>query len=213
MSDSVSYWICSCGEANLNQLKLCRDCGRKRPRSRRLYALALGGGLLAAVAATGSGEPPRTAESLRPEAQRAFLAAVESAASEIRAAPNALAAGEALRARDLRLGAEAQAVSAWRGRVLGVQSMQGGGAVGIDVGGLELVAGRSLLTGRDTLISPDQGALYESLLKLEAGDEVALSGAFVVSRGALVELSATGSGSTASPRFLFAFSSIAAVSP
>lgn len=210
MAESVSYWICSCGKSNLNARRKCTACNKRRPLSWRSYgAIAVGILLLlAAFVPKSNGERPQDAN--LPYTQTAFLEAISQARSDIAALPNSLAASRALAMRDVDL-SQWTTVSRWRGRVLGIQQMQGKGALGIDVGGAELVAGVHLMLGLDTLVQPDDQPLFGQVSGLHAGDLVEVSGEFVTHDGGLVELSYTGSGSVTSPRFLFEYTEVSPV--
>lgn len=207
MAESVHYWICSCGKSNLKGARRCSACRKRRPLSWGFYALAAIGVIVLVALMIPSPEEGETAHADIPAAQVEFLAAIERAKREIRQAPNSLAASETLASRDFKL-AELASVSDWRGSIAGIQQMQGKGAVAIDLGGVEIIAGVYLLLGLDTLISPGRRELYGQLLSLRAGDEVVVSGRFVELNGSLVELSYTGYGSVSSPQFLFDFSRI-----
>lgn len=207
----MSYWICSCGKSNLNSSKRCAACQKRKPLSLWVYASIALAGLLVASLALPSSEQGKAARANIPQSQEEFLETVMAARREIAGSANSLAASEALSSRDIELSQHTD-VTEWRGTVTGIQSMQGKGAIGIDIGGVELVAGQHVLLGLDTLIPPTQRDLYGQLISIERGQEVILSGNFVVHEGALVELSYTGSGSATSPRFLFGFSKISQVS-
>lgn len=207
MAESVSYWICPCGKSNLNSTKRCAACGKKRTLSWRAYALIAFVGLVGIAFILPSSEPQDGEQDNVPQFQADFLQAVESARREVAGSANSLAASEALLSRDADL-SRYDDVTNWRGNVTGVHRMQGKGAIGIDIGGVELVAGQHLLLGLETLVPPSQQDLYAQLLALEAGEAVVVSGSFVTHEGALVELSYTGSGSAGSPRFLFDFEGV-----
>lgn len=207
MAESVSYWICSCGKSNLNAQRRCSVCKKKRPLSWRAYgAVAVGVILLLALVMPKSDDEVGWDTNL-PGSQAAFLESIRRARSDILAAQNSLAASQALAMRDVEL-SQSATVWQWRGRVLGVQQMQGKGALSIEVGGAELVAGVHLMLGLDTLVPPDDQPLFEQVSGLRVGDIVEVSGQFVAHDGALVELSYTGTGSVTSPRFLFEFSEV-----
>ncbi|WP_321504788.1 hypothetical protein [Breoghania sp.] len=162
--------------------------------------------LLVASALFGGNEQT-SEEARRPADQVAFVERILRAKNDIQDAPNRLAAFHALAARD-SFGPALPHVENWRGKILGIQEMQGNAAVSIDAGSFEVVAGVHLSYGLDTLISPRNTHLHAPLLVLKAGDAVTFSGNFMKMKGALVELSYTNSGSTEFPRYLFAFDTI-----
>lgn len=210
MAESVSYWICSCGKSNLNAQRRCSACNKRRPLSWPIYGIvAVCLVLLIAIFTPKSDDVGINVTDL-PSSQTAFLGAITQARFDIAASPNSLAASRALTMRDVDL-SQWRTVSQWRGRVLGVQQMQGKGAFSIDVGGAELVAGVHLMLGFDTLVPPNDHPLFGQVSGLRVGDIVDVSGEFVTHEGALVELSYTGSGSVKSPRFLFEFSEVSRV--
>lgn len=211
MAESVSYWICSCGKSNLNNTKRCAACQKRKPLSWWVYGSIALAGLLAVALALPSSEQSQPARTGIPQSQQEFLAAVAEARREIAASANPLAASETLSSRDRDLSQHTDVIE-WRGAVTGIQRMQGKGAIGVDIGDVELVAGQHLLLGLDTLIPPTQRDLFSQLLAMESGQEVIISGNFVVHDGSLVELSYTGAGSATAPRFLFSFSQISQVS-
>lgn len=151
--------------------------------------------------------PPSESGSGLPESQRDFLSRIVSAQNEAAATPNSLAFNELLDLRDRQL-TEISAVENWSGIVLGIQRMQGKGAISIDIGGVTVLAGVHLTYGLDTLIQPSQSAVYAQLLSLRRGDRVRFSGRFSIYNGSFVEMSYTGSGAISTPEFLFEFSAI-----
>ena len=188
-------------------MKRCAACSKKRPLSWRAYALIAFIGLAGLAFILPSSEPQDEAQANIPQVQADFLQVVENAQRQIAGSANSLAASEALFSRDADL-SRYDDVEGWRGNVTGVHRMQGKGAIGVDIGGVELVAGQHLLLGMETLVSPSEQGLYAQLLALEADEAVVVSGSFVTHEGTLVELSYTGSGSAGSPRFLFDFEDV-----
>lgn len=150
---------------------------------------------------------PEEAGSERSAIQRNFLPRIETAQERVSAAPNSLAFHEVLELRDSQL-ADFSSVEEWSGTVLGVQNMQGKGAISIDIGGAKGLAGIHLTYGLDTLIPPSQGRIYNELLSLQRGDKVQFSGSFSIHNGSLVEMSYTGSGAISTPEFWFQFSAL-----
>jgi|GEM_PF-2218149 len=208
MAEDVSYWICSCGKSNLKSTKKCAACQKRRPRRWILYgSLAVISLIVIAVISTPP-SPPSDDQTGLPVEQRNFLSRIASAQVSAATAPNSLAFNELLDLRDNQL-TEISSVEGWSGTVLGIQRMQGKGAVSIDIGGATVLAGVHLTYGLDTLIQPSQSTVYEELLSLRRGDRVQFSGRFLIHNGSLVEMSYTGSGAISTPEFLFEFSAIA----
>lgn len=207
MAEHVSYWICSCGKSNLNNVKQCASCGKKRSK-KRLY-LSLAGiiiviGFLTLFSA--ASDKDHTAD-FHQQSQTDFLSVIERAQAGVLQSPNSLQSSEILEHRNHELTRFA-VVDNWSGTVRGVQRMRGKGAVSIEFSGVQVVAGVYLMLGLDTLVSNSSSELYQSLLNLRLGDRVQFSGNFVVRRGRIVELSYTDSGSLTAPEFLFKFSSV-----
>lgn len=207
MAESVSYWICSCGKSNLNSTKICNSCKKRRPK-RWLLSASIVLSIFAIVIISNSGsELLETSETSYQSPQKNFLARIEQAKSNAESAANPLAASGYLETRDAAL-SNTTIVRDWTGTVVGIQKMQGKGAISIGFGGVKLVAGIHLRYGLDTLISPSERGIYDGLLSLKVGDSVTFSGRLATYNGAVVELSYTDSGSLSSPEFLFEFSSI-----
>jgi hypothetical protein len=152
-------------------------------------------------------EQPSTAGAEQPAAQQAFLARIAQAQAAASDSSNALAQRDVLQSRDQDLAGMAE-VASWIGVVRGVQSMQDKAAVSIEFGGVRIVAGVHLSYGLDTLIAPQNAALYNALLTLKPGDEVIFSGMFMRDNGALVEISYTDHGAVSAPEYLFSFANI-----
>ena len=96
----------------------------------------------------------------------------------------------------------------WIGTVVGIEEMQGKGAISINIGGPRIFAGVHLLYGLNTLISKEKQEIYSLLLSSKNGDRVLISGKFVVHNNQLVDLNYTREDSLDSPKFLFDFTSI-----
>ncbi len=207
MAEHVSYWICSCGKSNLNSVKRCASCGKKRSR-KRLYLSAVGVIFFASfVMISLSNNTSNHATEFEQKSQVEFLSVLERAKEDVLQSPNSLLSSEILERRDQDL-TQFAGVENWTGTVRGVQRMQGKGAVSIEFNGVQVVAGVHLMLGLDTLVPERSAELYQSLLGLASGDSVQFSGDFAVHEGSVVELSYTGSGSLSAPEFLFSFSKI-----
>lgn len=207
MAESVSYWICSCGKSNLKSSRRCTACEKRRPRRWILYSSLAVVGVVAIAVFTPTPPTPTESQSGLSDAQTEFLSRIEAAQESAITAPNSLAFNDLLDLRDNQL-AELSSVERWSGTILGIQRMQGKGAVSIDIGGVTVLAGVHLSLGLDTLIPPSQSDVYTELLSLQRGDDVIFSGRFLVHSGSLVEMSYTGSGAISAPEFLFEFSEL-----
>lgn len=206
MAEQVSYWICKCSKANLQQTRVCVGCGKKR---RPWKPIVFGGAVIAllGIAALAPDAPTEIAGTVQPSQQEQFLARLKALSGEVTAASNAVASRDRLSARDQEL-AKAPDVKDWAGAIRGIQPLQGKAGVSIDIGGASVIAGVHLSQGLDTLIAPTQGELYQSISGLSVGDRVTFSGEFAIASGRLVEMSYTGSGSLQDPEFLFQFEKI-----
>lgn len=207
MAEDVSYWICSCGKSNLKHIKKCASCEKRKPRKWILYGSVSIIVVLDIILLSSPTPTTDETQSTLPESQKDFLSQISSAHAESRTVANSLAFNELLDLRNNQL-TEVSNVEGWFGTILGVQEMQGKGGVSIDIGGTTILAGVHLTYGLDTLIDPSKRAIYNELLELRRGDRVQFSGRFVVYRGALVEMSYTGSGAIETPEFLFEFDAI-----
>jgi hypothetical protein len=208
MAEDIFYWICSCGKSNLKSSNRCSTCQKRRSR-RWIFYVSVAAISIAAIAIFSSPPPSSNdGRSRLPTTQRDFLYQISEAKKSSKTASNALAFSEILDLRDKQL-SDLSAVSGWSGVVLGVQRMQGKGAISIDAGGATVLAGVHLTYGLDTLIPPSKKDIYSVLLKLKDGDAVTFSGRFSVHNGSIVEMSYTGSGSVSEPEFLFEFSDLA----
>lgn len=207
MAEDVSYWICSCGKSNLKSIKKCASCQKRHPRRWTLYGLLAIILLIGVVVISTPNPLPKNDEIVLPKEQEWFLSRISSVQEAASATPNSLAFNELINLRDNEL-TRTSSVEVWSGTVLGIQKMQGKGAVSIDIGGARVLAGVHLTYGLDTLVRPSQSAVYKELLLLRRGDNVQFSGRFSIHNGSLVEMSYTGSGTISTPEFLFEFSAI-----
>lgn len=206
MAESVSYWICSCGKSNLKSSKKCAGCAKRRPRRWLMYGAILAAAVVGIAMLSPTQTPPDPALNL-PSAQQDFLSEIETFQAQVSLSPNSLALQELVKFRDAQI-ANIASPEGWSGVVLGVQSIQGKGGISIDIGGVNLLAGVHLSYGLDTLISPSQSKIYDTLLTLQRGDKVTLSGDFENRNGSVVEMSYTGQAAVSNPEFLFNFRSL-----
>lgn len=206
MAESVSYWICSCGKSNLKSSKKCAGCAKRRPRRWLVYGAILAAVVLG-IAMLSPTQPPSDSALNLPSAQQDFLSEIEAFQAQVSLSPNSLALQELVKSRDASI-ANIASPEGWSGVVLGVQSIQGKGGISIDIGGVNLLAGVHLSYGLDTLISPSQSKIYDTLLTLQRGDKVTFSGDFENRNGSVVEMSYTGQAAVSNPEFLFTFRSL-----
>lgn len=211
MAESVSYWICSCGKANLKSNKKCTICKKGRPRRWLIYAIVLVSAFLVIGMMLPTQRQSETAQKL-PAAQRDFLSEIEKFHSQASSAPNSLALREIIQTRNRQI-ANSASPQGWSGIVVGVQSVQGKGGISVDIGGVNLLAGVHLSYGLDTLISSSHSAVYNTLLNLRRGDKVTFSGDFELYNGSLVEMSYAGQAAISDPEFLFNFRLLEPVLP
>lgn len=206
MAESVSYWICSCGKSNLKSSKKCAGCAKRRPQRWLIYGAILAAAVVG-IAMLSPTQPPSDPALNLPSAQQDFLSEIEAFQAQVILSPNSLALQELVKSRDAQI-ANIASPEGWSGVVLRVQSIQGKGGISIDIGGVNLLAGVHLSYGLDTLISPSQSKIYDTLLTLQRGDKVTLSGDFKNRNGSVVEMSYTGQAAVSNPEFIFTFRSL-----
>jgi hypothetical protein len=103
-------------------------------------------GVVAIAVFTPTPPTPTESQSGLSDAQTEFLSRIEAAQESAITAPNSLAFNDLLDLRDNQL-AELSSVERWSGTILGIQRMQGKGAVSIDIGGVTVLAGVHLSLG------------------------------------------------------------------
>lgn len=201
MADEISYWVCSCGKANLNDVKTCASCGKRKPW-RQFFVYAAVGALLCAIIIPLSISPVSKIEKSNP--QIAFEEVVRSTARDFGRAPNAVAQHDLITKRDTDL---SSSVSAWIGTVRSVSLMTNGAALEVAIGDATFVAGVWIGAKLDTVIRPTS-SLYSVAIDLKAGDMVRISGIIQKHAGHLAEISYSDNGSAMSPRYIFDYTSI-----
>lgn len=208
MVDQKTFWICKCGNSNRKILRKCEDCGRGRPR----YILWFSLSCLAILLFIGliSSDPENVSDNetqITVESQSEFLMIHDEARKRFYSA-NELE--KAIIAKDiLRSLTKFQFVENWKGKIVGVNEMDGKGALEIDIGNnIRLFAGEHVFKGVSTLIDNQNNVLFNFVRTVESGTLVTFSGSFPLSAGSLVEISYTDSGAIRAPEYLFAFNQI-----
>ena len=208
MVDQKTFWICKCGNSNRKTLRKCEDCGR----GRRRYILWFSLSCLVILLFIGliSSDPENVSDNetqIRVESQSEFLMIHDEARKRFYSA-NELE--KAIIAKDiLRSLTKFQFVENWKGKIVGINEMDGKGALEIDIGNnIRLFAGEHVIKGVSTLIDNQNDALFNFARTVESGTLVTFSGSFPLSAGSLVEISYTDSGAIRAPEYLFAFNQI-----
>ena len=186
MAEDVSYWVCKCGVANHMVDKTCKSCSRKRPVRRRYWVFS-GLAIVVVVGLIVGTEHSQKQSTINPAAQVEFLTENRKFNTQWREAANLIAQQQILRSKYQALTKHVDAKD-WAGKVTGINTMQGKGALTVDVGGETLVAGDDIARNLSTLIDLNSTHLKEKLLSLKLGDLITLSGHFVVDQGEMVDL-------------------------
>lgn len=208
MAERKTYWICKCGNSNRKTLRKCEDCGRRRSRFILWFSLsALVVLFLLGLITSDPVDVSDNENQIRVESQSEFLTVHDEARKRFYSAnelEKAIIAKEIL--RNLT---KFEFVENWKGKIVGVNEMDGKGALEIDIGSnIRLFAGEHVMKGVSTLIGNQNDALFNFVRTVENGTLVTFSGSFPVSAGSLVEISYTDDGAMRAPKYLFKFNQI-----
>jgi hypothetical protein len=186
MAEDLSYWICKCGVANHRSDKFCRSCKTKKSR-RGFYWVFFGFVAFVFIAINAKTNHNRKALDERPSSQIAFLAESQKFDAQIRETANPIAHHQILELKYRGLVKYLESKD-WVGKVIGVNMMQGKGALIVDIGGVTLVAGDALSLNRSTLIEVESATFKDTLLQTKVGDLIKLTGHFAIEQGKLIDI-------------------------
>lgn len=212
MAEQKTFWICKCGNSNRKTLHKCEDCGRRRYRLILWFSLpALVILFLLGLITSNPVDVSDYENQIRVESQSEFFKVHDEARKRFFSAnelEKAIIAKEILHSLTTF-----EFVENWNGKVIGVNEMDGKGALEIDIGNnIRLFAGEHVMKGVSTLIGNQNNALFNFVRTVESGTLVTFSGSFPVSAGSLVEISYTDDGALRAPEYLFEFNQIEKIS-